>query len=168
MSRKANPTLIGIFLFAGLLLAVAGLLLFTSSKIFTKTGSFIVYFDTTLSGLNEGAPVKYRGVTIGSVTRVLIHYNQATNDSAMPVIFEVQQDLVGKKLVGPTTFKNVNPLDERNPKRAARQFGNREPRHRRALHRILKARRRRLRLSIINWGQAISKYLHGRQRYSSS
>ncbi len=112
MSRKANPTLIGIFLFAGLLLAVAGLLLFTSSKIFAKTGSFIVYFNTTLSGLNEGAPVKFRGVTIGSVTRVMIHYNQATNDLAMPVIFEVQQDLVDKKLVGATNFKSVKYLGD--------------------------------------------------------
>ena len=51
--------MIGIFLFAGLVLALAGLLLFSSSKIFTKTGSFIVYFDTTLSGLNEGQKVSF-------------------------------------------------------------------------------------------------------------
>src|SRR5689334_6550356 len=102
MSKKANPTLIGVFLFAGLVLAVAGLILFTSSKAFTPSRKFIVYFETTLNGLNEGAPVKYRGVTIGSVTRVMIRYNQATNDMAMPVIFEVQEDLVRKRMVGVT------------------------------------------------------------------
>src|SRR5215469_7409568 len=110
MSKKANPTLIGVFLFAGLALAVAGVLLFTSTKFFSKTASFIVYFDTTLNGLDEGAPVKFRGVTIGSVTRVMIRFNQATNDMAMPVIFEVEQDLVSKRLVGATAFKSVKLL----------------------------------------------------------
>ena len=42
----------------------------------------IVYFDDSLNGLNEGAPVKYRGVTIGSVKRVMVQFNQATNDFA--------------------------------------------------------------------------------------
>src|SRR5215467_13893350 len=112
MSKKANPTLIGVFLFAGLVLAVAGLLLFTSSRLFTNTRRFIVYFDTTLNGLNEGAPVKYRGVTIGSVTRVMIRFNQASNDLAMPVIFEIQEDLVSKRLVGATLFKRLSILSE--------------------------------------------------------
>ena len=112
MSKKANPTLIGIFLFGGVILAVAGLLLFTSSKVFTRTGKFIVYFETTLNGLNEGAPVKYRGVTVGSVTRVMIRYNQATNDMAMPVLFEIQEDLVHKRLEGPTVFRDINNLGD--------------------------------------------------------
>ena len=112
MSKKVNPTSIGIFLFAGLVLGVAGLFLFTSSKLFTRSAKFIVYFDSTLSGLNEGAPVKYRGVTIGSVTRVMIHSNQATNDTAMPVIIEIQDDLIRKRLVGTTIFQGLQNLGE--------------------------------------------------------
>src|SRR6516225_9654018 len=110
MSKKANPALIGIFIFAGLLLGVCGLLLFTSWKLFKPTRKVIVYFDNDLSGLSEGAPVKFRGVTIGAVTRVMIRFNQATNDMAMPVIFEVEQDLVSKRLVGATAFKSVKYL----------------------------------------------------------
>jgi len=112
MSKKANPTAIGIFIFLGLVLLVGGLLLFTSSKLFSRTAKFIVYFDNTLSGLNEGAPVKFRGVTIGSVSQVMIRYNQATNDEAMPVIIEVQEDLVRRRLVGPTIFKNIQSVDK--------------------------------------------------------
>jgi len=112
MSKKANPTLIGIFLFAGLILGVAGLILFTSSRVFTRSGDFIVYFDSTLNGLSEGAPVKYRGVTIGAVTHVMIRFNQATNDLAMPVIFRIQEDLVKKRLVGATLFKNMHELGD--------------------------------------------------------
>ncbi len=112
MSKKANPTFIGVFIFIGLLLGVCGLLLFTSSKLFTSTAKFIIYFDSSLNGLNEGAPVKYRGVTIGSVTRVMIHYNQATNDLAMPVIIELRADLIRRRLESTRIFKNITALEE--------------------------------------------------------
>jgi paraquat-inducible protein B len=112
MSKKASPTAIGIFVFIGLFLGVGGLLLFTSSKLFTQTEKFIVYFDSSLSGLEEGAPVKFRGVTIGSVSRVMIRYNQATNDLSMPVVIELQDDLIRKRLIGPTVFKSVKALSE--------------------------------------------------------
>ncbi|HXS67264.1 MAG TPA: MlaD family protein [Candidatus Polarisedimenticolia bacterium] len=110
MSKKASPTAIGIFIFLGLVLLVSGLLLFTSSKLFTPTKKCIIYFDSTLSGLNEGAPVKFRGVTVGSVSQVMIRYNQATNDLAMPVIIELQEDLIRRRLVGPTVFKDLRSV----------------------------------------------------------
>jgi paraquat-inducible protein B len=94
MSQKPNPTSIGLFIVIGAALGVTGLLLFGSTKMFTKTTEVIVYFDESLNGLNEGAPVKYRGVTIGSVKRVMVHFNQATNDYAMPVILELRADLI--------------------------------------------------------------------------
>jgi paraquat-inducible protein B len=112
MSKKANPTLIGLFILIGLGLLVGGLVLFTSSRLFTPTAKLIVYFESTLSGLNEGAPVKFQGVTIGSVSRVMIRYNQATNDQAMPVIIELQQDLIRRRIVGPTVFKSIDQLNE--------------------------------------------------------
>ena len=98
MSKKINTTSIGLFIVTGLALGVIGLLLFSSAKLFTKTLDVIVYFDESLNGLNEGAPVKYRGVTIGSVKRVMVHFNQATNDYAMPVIVEVQEKLLRERL----------------------------------------------------------------------
>ena len=112
MSKKANPTVIGVFIFVGLLLGVAGLMLFTSSRLFTPTRKFIVYFDTSLNGLKEGAPVKYRGVTIGSVSKVLIHFNQATNDGAMPVIFEVEERQIRERIQGPSVFDSLENLGQ--------------------------------------------------------
>jgi paraquat-inducible protein B len=98
VSKKINTTSIGLFIVTGLALGVIGLLLFSSSKLFTKTRDVIVYFDDSLNGLNEGAPVKYRGVTIGSVKRVMVRFNQATNDYAMPVIIEVQEKLLRERM----------------------------------------------------------------------
>ncbi len=97
MSKKINPTSIGLFIVIGVALLVIGLLLFSSSKLFSRTQDEIVYFDKSLNGLEEGAPVKYRGVTIGSVKRIMINFNQAPNDYALPVIIEVQRKLLWKR-----------------------------------------------------------------------
>lgn len=98
MSQKINPTTIGLFIVAGLTLGVGGLLLFSSTRWFEESGEVIAYFDESLNGLNEGAPVKYRGVTIGAVKRVMVRFNQATNDYAMPVILELQEKLLRERL----------------------------------------------------------------------
>lgn len=94
MSKKISTTSIGLFIVTGVALGVAGLILFSSTKMFSKTRDLVVYFDDSLNGLSEGAPVKYRGVTVGSVKRVMVRYNQATNDYAMPVIIEIEEKLL--------------------------------------------------------------------------
>ena len=45
MSKKANPTVIGLFIIVGLALGVIGLVLFSSTKLFTKTRQVILYFS---------------------------------------------------------------------------------------------------------------------------
>ncbi len=113
MSKKANPTTIGLFIVVGVALGVIGLLLFSSSKLFSRTKDVIVYFDESLNGLNEGAPVKYRGVTIGSVKRVMVRFNQATNDYAMPVIFEIEEKLIKERLGEPVEVFTEQAMEDR-------------------------------------------------------
>jgi paraquat-inducible protein B len=111
MSQKANPTFIGLFIVIGVVLGVAGLIAFSSGKWFRKQERFILYFNASLKGLNPGAPVKLQGVTIGSVVDVLIAHNQKTNDFAMPVIIEINQNLLQAKsdrfvdIASQTTFE---------------------------------------------------------------
>ena len=97
MSKKANPTAIGLFLVIGLALGVAGLLVFSSRSLFHPQHKDILYFNASLKGLNPGAPVKFRGVTIGSVVEILIHHNQASNDFAMPVVIAIDKNLAQSK-----------------------------------------------------------------------
>jgi paraquat-inducible protein B len=113
MSKKANPTAIGLFIVLGLALGVGGLLLFSSSKLFTRTHDYILYFNESLNGLNEGAPVKYRGVRIGSVKRVMVRFNQATNDYAMPVIIELEEKLINQRLGEPFQVFSSRVVEER-------------------------------------------------------
>ena len=95
--KKANPTALGLFLVIGLALAVAGVLIFSSGTLFHPIQKSILYFDGSLKGLNAGAPVKFRGVTIGKVDQILIRHNQASNDYAMPVIIAVDKKLAQSK-----------------------------------------------------------------------
>jgi paraquat-inducible protein B len=103
VSKKINTTSIGLFIVTGAALGVIGLLLFSSSKLFSPTRELIVYFDDSLNGLNQGAPVKYRGVTIGAVKRVMVRFNQATNDYAMPVIIELEEKLLKERMHADST-----------------------------------------------------------------
>lgn len=98
MSKKINTTSIGLFIVTGVALGVTGLLLFSSSKMFSRTHEQIIYFDGSLNGLHDGAPVKYRGVTIGAVQRVMVRFNQANDDNAMPVLIEIEDKLVHQVL----------------------------------------------------------------------
>jgi len=97
MSKKANPTSIGLFFVVGLALGVAGLLIFSSRSIFHPRQKDILYFNASLKGLNPGAPVKFRGVTIGSVVEILIRHNQASNDYSMPVVIAIDKKLAQSK-----------------------------------------------------------------------
>ncbi len=97
MSKKANPTLIGLFIIVGLVLGVGAIFLFGSSQFFSRTRNYILYFDSSLQGLDPGTPVKFRGVTIGRVAEVLIHFNQGPADSTLPVIIEINEALLDKR-----------------------------------------------------------------------
>jgi len=97
MSKKANPTFIGLFFAIGLALGIAALLLFSSRSLFHPQEKSILYFDATLKGLNPGAPVKFRGVTIGSVVEILIRHHQAENDFSMPVVIAIDKKLAQSK-----------------------------------------------------------------------
>lgn len=111
MSRKANPTIIGLFIVLGLALGVTSVLLVSSSKIFTRHKKYILYFDATLTGLDPGAAVKFRGVTIGYVKDVLLHLNQAPEDASVPVIIELNEDLLRERSDNTFNLADESQLD---------------------------------------------------------
>ena len=107
MSKKANPTAIGLFVVIGVTLAVAGVVAFGSGKWFKDTEQFITYFDGSVRGLNAGSAVMVSGVKVGTVKQVLIHFNQADGDAFMPVIIEIDDDLLNEKT--DTSFRLSDP-----------------------------------------------------------
>jgi len=63
-------------------------------KLFTKTIPFIAHFDGTVRGLEEGAPVEYRGIRIGTVSDLRM---DAKLDGGAPVIlvtFDIEPERI--------------------------------------------------------------------------
>jgi phospholipid/cholesterol/gamma-HCH transport system substrate-binding protein len=89
MNKKISPTLIGAFVMGAVALLVVALIAFGSGQLFRKTKNFVLYFDGSVNGLNIGAPVKFKGVEIGSVKNILLQISQDMQVSKIPVIIEI-------------------------------------------------------------------------------
>ena len=70
MSAKANYFKIGVFILSAAALAVVGVIVLGAGALFEKKIIMETYFDESVQGLGIGAPVKYRGVTVGSVEHI--------------------------------------------------------------------------------------------------
>jgi paraquat-inducible protein B len=70
MSKRVSPTVIGAFVVASFAILVVALIVVGSGKIFTRPIRFICMFRGNLNGLKIGAPVKVRGVQIGTVAAI--------------------------------------------------------------------------------------------------
>src|SRR5260370_6399787 len=70
MSKGVSPTVIGAFVVASFAILVVALIVVGSGRMFTKPLRFICMFQGNLNGLKVGAPVKVRGVQIGTVAAI--------------------------------------------------------------------------------------------------
>jgi len=97
MSKKANPTAIGSFILGAIALVVVGILIFGKGEYFKTKYRLVMFFSGSVTGLDTGAPVKLRGVTIGKVVAVrAMHDPRATGKQALliPVIVEIEEGRV--------------------------------------------------------------------------
>lgn len=98
MSKKANPAFIGIFVIGAIVLGVTAIMIFGSGQLFRKTESFVLYFEDSINGLEVGAPVKFKGVRIGQVTKIYIRFNQDDASPHVPIIIEIDVDRLQNSL----------------------------------------------------------------------
>ncbi|HSJ10339.1 MAG TPA: MlaD family protein [Longimicrobiales bacterium] len=89
MSIRANPTAIGLFLIGALVLAVGGVAVLATASWFDERTTFISFFQESVNGLEMGAPVKFQGVPVGSVTGILIQIDQRDKTFQVPVEYEI-------------------------------------------------------------------------------
>ncbi len=115
MSKQAKPAVIGAFVLGGLVTFILAILFFGSGRMFIHKEIFLLYFNESVNGLNIGAPVKFKGVVIGSVTDIRIQYNQSESSDAIPVFIEVDTDRLRTRL-------GVKELDLSNPEHLKKQI----------------------------------------------
>ena len=100
MGRKANPAVIGAFVVGAVVLAVAGILIFGSGKLFKHTSKYVAFFPGPVDGLNVGAPVKVNGVEIGSVVDIRLRLPEqerlhiTVQGVHIPVTIEIDNDKI--------------------------------------------------------------------------
>jgi paraquat-inducible protein B len=92
MSQKANPALIGAFVFGAIIIALGAALFFGSASLFAKKQFFETYFDQSVNGLGVGSNVKYKGVTIGKVTKLQLKFQGIGEAPIVRVLYEINTD----------------------------------------------------------------------------
>jgi len=75
MASEANKTRIGAFIVGAMVLTVAGIIVFGSGNLFKERQRFVLFFKGSVNGLDLGAPVQLKGVTIGTVKDIRIVFD---------------------------------------------------------------------------------------------
>jgi len=72
MSKRANPTVIGVFVLVAVALVVTGIVMLGGLRLFSEEMRAVAFFDGDVGGLAVGSPVLFRGAQMGQVTRIEI------------------------------------------------------------------------------------------------
>jgi paraquat-inducible protein B len=104
MSTKANPTVIGAFVLGAILIAIGAVFFFGSADLFAKKQTYVSYFAQSVSGLQAGSNVKFKGVTIGKVTRVLLAVGGKDQPVYAKVFYQVDQTVFDRDFGGGSKF----------------------------------------------------------------
>jgi paraquat-inducible protein B len=97
---RASPTLVGSFVLGGAALALAAVLTLGLRGRSSQLRRFVIHLTGTVNGLREGAPVKFKGIEIGTVERVAIHLVCANTDVPIVVVCSVDEKRLGAASVG--------------------------------------------------------------------
>lgn len=88
MARKTSKFAIGIFVTAGLILAVVAIVWLGASTYFQKGTLFVTYFDESVQGLSADSNVKYRGVNVGTVRAIRVAPDNKLVEVVMKILME--------------------------------------------------------------------------------
>jgi paraquat-inducible protein B len=91
MGKKANPAIVGAFVLGAIALAVLGVVVFGSGKFFRSTTRWVMFFPGSIDGLSVGAPVKFKGVDLGTVTQIelVVSVEDSGATARIPVYVEI-------------------------------------------------------------------------------
>jgi paraquat-inducible protein B len=94
LKHRVSPALIGAFVLGAVLLAVMAVVLIGSGRYFRRTYPFVLYFPGSVNGLHVGAPVKFRGVEIGSVEDIRIRLELDKGVPRIPVLIALDPERI--------------------------------------------------------------------------
>jgi len=116
MRSETNKTLLGGFIIGAAVLVMAGLLIFGSGSLFQDREQSVLYFDGSVKGLGLGSAVQFKGVPVGTVTKInLIHasdkqefYTRVVFETTGEVVKVVDSQKPGSLNIEKVTMKNID------------------------------------------------------------
>ncbi len=92
MSKPVSPMAIGGFTLGAVALLVIGIFMFGGGKLLNNDKiTYVVFFSSSLNGLEIGAPVKMQGVKVGEVTEIALQLDPKTGRIYKPVVIEINR-----------------------------------------------------------------------------
>jgi paraquat-inducible protein B len=88
MKKETNPTRIGAFVVGAIVLTAAAVVVFGSGRFFVEKHRWVAFFEGSVFGLSQGAPVICRGVRVGTVTGIELLSAPEEVDVQIAVYFE--------------------------------------------------------------------------------
>jgi len=84
-------------------------------KAYTRKMRFVVFFDSSVRGLEPGAPVEFKGIRVGSVAEVSLEFDSKDITFQIPVIIELEPERIVDRAQseGHSAYQTVKTLIER-------------------------------------------------------
>lgn len=92
MTPQFYRTMVGAFVIGAIALFTLGVILLGGGRLFSNDVEYILYFDGSVSGLSIGAPVVFRGVPMGSVTKISLVANARDSNVTIPVTIRIDEN----------------------------------------------------------------------------
>jgi len=86
MASKKTKFTVGLFVVSGISIAVVAIIWLGMTRYFEQGHLFAAYFNESVQGLSQDAPVKYRGVPIGRVEKIRV----APDSKLIEVILSIE------------------------------------------------------------------------------
>ncbi|MBQ9536980.1 MAG: MCE family protein [Desulfovibrionaceae bacterium] len=90
-------TAIGVFTIGAITLILLGIFFLGGKKIFGSKLEYVLYFERSVSGLSVGAPVVFRGVPLGNVTRISVVFDPRSSTIKIPVYIHIDDNSIVRK-----------------------------------------------------------------------
>jgi paraquat-inducible protein B len=87
VNQRISAIAVGGFVLGATALALIGVMILWGGQLFTHTHKYVLYFRANVNGLREGAPVKFKGVQVGTVDQVRL--NMSTRAAGQPPVVTI-------------------------------------------------------------------------------
>lgn len=116
IKQGTSATAVGSFVIGAAALAIAAVMILWGGKLFTHSSSYVLYFSGDVNGLLAGAKVKFKGVEVGYVDRIMLSLSDGGKDQTpsllIPVIINLNSNTVVHEGTGRLDLDNPTVVSD--------------------------------------------------------